>query len=125
MTESEHATHAHNILRALAPETRALRHMIPDVYAGYAALAGAVFDDGALPRKVKELIALAIAVVDMCDGCIASHASTAAKAGATREEVAEMIGVTFAMRGGPATVHGARAYAAFLEYADPVAEATQ
>jgi AhpD family alkylhydroperoxidase len=117
-TQPDRPTHAHDTLRALSSQTRELRQMIPGVYEGYSALSGAAFAEGALPKKVKELIALAIGVVDMCDGCIASHASGAAKAGATREEVAEMIGVTFAMRGGPATVHGARAYAAFLEYVD-------
>lgn len=40
------------------------------------------------------------------------------KAGATRQEAAETIGVTFAMRGWPATVHGARAYDAFREFAE-------
>lgn len=111
--------HAHGVLRELAPQTRALRSLIPGVYEGYAGMADAAYADGALPRKVKELIALMIGVVDMCDGCIASHAKGAAAAGATREEVAEAIGVTFAMRGGPATVHGPRALAAFDEFAGP------
>ena len=116
-----HSTHAHDILRDLAPQARELRAEIPEVYAGYVQVSGAAFGDGALPRKTKELIALAIGVVDMCDGCIASHAKGAAAAGATRQEVAETIGVTIAMRGGPATVHGPRAYAAFLEFEQPQA----
>lgn len=48
----------------------------------------------------------------------AAHSKGAARAGATKEEVAEAIGVTFLMAGGPATVYGPRAYAAFCEYAD-------
>lgn len=119
MTNAMDDSHNHDILRDLAPQARALRAEIPDVYAGYVQLTSAAFSEGNLPRKMKELIALAIGVVDMCDGCIASHAKGAAAAGATRQEVAEMIGVTFAMRGGPATVHGARAYAAFLEFEQP------
>ena len=67
--------------------------------------------------RTKELIALAIAVVEGCDGCIASHAQAAAKAGATRQQAAEAIGVTFLMHGGPATIHGPRAYDAFCEFA--------
>lgn len=51
-----------------------------------------------------------------CDGCIASHARGAARAGATLEEAAEAIGVAILMNGGPATVYGPRAYAAFSEF---------
>jgi alkylhydroperoxidase/carboxymuconolactone decarboxylase family protein YurZ len=53
-----------------------------------------------------------------CDGCIASHARGAAKAGATTKEAAEAIGVAILMHGGPATVYGARAYAAFCEFTE-------
>jgi AhpD family alkylhydroperoxidase len=73
--------------------------------------------DGALGRKEKELIALAIAVVKRCDGCIASHARSAARLGATRHEVAEALGVALLMDGGPATVYGPRAWEAYLDYA--------
>ncbi len=94
----------------------ALRKAIPDVYDGYRQMHSAVFRSGALDLKTKELIALAIAVSKECDGCIASHASGAARHGATPEEVAEAIGVTILMNGGPATVWGPRAYASFLEF---------
>jgi len=57
-------------------------------------------------------------VVEGCDGCIASHGQAAARAGATRQEAAEAIGVTFLMKGGPATIYGPRAYDAFCEFAD-------
>ena len=80
-------------------------------------LHGAAFAAGALDTKTKELIALAISVAERCDGCIASHARGAAKAGATEAEVAEAIGVTLLMVGGPATVYGPRAFAAFREFA--------
>ncbi|HEY3882187.1 MAG TPA: carboxymuconolactone decarboxylase family protein [Trebonia sp.] len=60
---------------------------------------------------------LAIGVVEGCDGCIASHAQAAAIAGATRQEAAEAICVTFLMKGGPATIYGPRAYDAFCEFA--------
>ena len=68
--------------------------------------------------KFKELIAMVIGVVQGCDGCIASHARGAARAGATKQEAAEVIGVGIMMHGGPATIYGARAYAAFCEFAD-------
>lgn len=72
---------------------------------------------GALDVKTKELIALAISVTTHCDGCIAAHARGAARAGASVQEVAEMLGVTILMHGGPATVYGPRALAAFQEFA--------
>ena len=105
-------------LRALGPQHRSLRKAIPEVYAGFGALATAAFTDDALDRKTKELIAFAIGVVEGCDGCIASHGQAAVKAGATEQEAAEAIGVTFLMHGGPATIHGARTYDAFCEFHD-------
>ena len=108
------------VLQELTPLHRDLRRAIPEVYEGFGALSGAAFSDGALDRRTKELIAFAIGVVEGCDGCIASHGQAAARAGATRQEAAEAIGVTFLMHGGPATIHGARAYDAFCEFADAV-----
>jgi AhpD family alkylhydroperoxidase len=96
---------------------RRLRTAIPEVYSGYAALHRAAMGDGALPAKVKELIALAIAVTRECDGCVAAHARGAVRQGVTAAEVAEAMGVAILMNGGPGTVWGPRAYAAFEEFA--------
>jgi AhpD family alkylhydroperoxidase len=93
---------------------RELRHAIPQVYAGYRELHDSALAAGALDARTKELIALAIAVSKECDGCIAAHA--AVLHGATPPEAAEATGVTFLMNGGPATVYGARAFAAFQEF---------
>ena len=102
---------------------RELRHAIPQVYAGYKELHDAALADGALDARTKELIALAIAVSKQCDGCIAAHAHAAVQHGACPAEAAEAIGVTFLMNGGPATIYGARAFAAFQEfYAERVAQ---
>ncbi len=114
--------HGKQILRDLSPLHRELRRAIPDVYQGWGALSKAAFADGALDRKTKELIALAIGVVEGCDGCVASHGQAAARAGATPQEAAEAIGVTFLMHGGPATVHGARAFDAFCEFVDAIGD---
>lgn len=113
---AEH-THGKAVLDDLVPLGRELRQAIPDVYKGYAALISAAMAPGALDRRTKELIALGIAVTLRCDGCIASHARAAAKAGASRDEVAEMIGVAMVLNGGPATVYGPRAFDAFCEFA--------
>jgi AhpD family alkylhydroperoxidase len=113
---SEHG-HYHALLKDLSTQHRALRQDIPDVYRGFNELSNAALAEGALSTKVKELMAMAIGVVHGCDGCIASHARGAAKAGASAKEAAEAIGVAILMHGGPATIYGARAYAAFTEFA--------
>jgi AhpD family alkylhydroperoxidase len=113
-------THSHGkaVLDDIAPLGRELRRAIPDVYRGFRELHSAALEPGALDLKTKELIAFAIGISKECDGCIASHGQGAARAGATKQEAAEAIGVTFLMNGGPATIYGPRAYAAFCEFYD-------
>lgn len=115
MTDHDH--HA-GVLEDLKPQHRALRQMIPEVYQGFGELSRAALGAGALEARIKELIAMVIGVVQGCDGCIASHARGAARAGASKQEAAEVIGVSIMMHGGPATIYGARAYAAFCEFVD-------
>lgn len=123
--EPTSSPHGRAVLNDLQPLHRELRRAIPDVYKGFSELHKAAFTAGELDVKTKELIALAIGVVEGCDGCIASHAHAAFKAGATRQEAAEAIGVTFLMNGGPATIYGPRAYSAFCEFADSNANANE
>lgn len=102
----------------LALPTRQLRGAIPDVWAGFVQLHREAVADGALPARVKELMALAIAVVKHCDGCIAYHAKGAARLGATDAEVAEALGVALLMDGGTASVYGPRAFEAFQQFTE-------
>ncbi len=118
MTEHSH-DHGRGLLKELGAEGRELRALIPGVYDGFSQLHTAAFADGELDKKTKELIALAIAIAVRCDGCIASHARGAAVNKATEAEVAETIGVAIAMSGGPGTVYGPRALAAFREFSSP------
>lgn len=106
----------HSISSELKDAGKELRSQIPEVYRAFAGLHRAAYEDGALSAKFKELLALAIAINEKCDGCVVAHASGAARRGATKAEVAETIGVALAMMGGPGTVWGPRAYEAFLEY---------
>jgi AhpD family alkylhydroperoxidase len=117
-----HTGHGKAVLADLRPLHRELRHAVPGVYEGFAAFHHAAFASGALDVKTKELMALSIAVTTQCDGCIASHAESAARAGATRPEAAEAIGVAMLMSGGPGTIYGPRAYAAFCEFVPEPAE---
>ena len=65
-------------------------------------------DDGKIPRKYRELIALAVACTTQCPYCLDVHTRNAKKAGATREEVAESALLAAALRAGAAVTHGAR-----------------
>lgn len=70
-------------------------------------------DDGAIPRKYRELIALAVACTTQCPYCLDVHTRNAKKAGATREEVAEASMLAAALRAGAAVTHGALAVKLF------------
>jgi AhpD family alkylhydroperoxidase len=83
---------------------------------GFLQLHAAVTEDGALLKKTKELLALAISICVHCDGCIAYHTYDALSAGASHEEVLETIGVAIMMGGGPAVVYGAQAYEALGQF---------
>ena len=107
------------VIADLAEPTTSLRDASPEVWAGFGQLHKAAVADGALPAKIKELMALTIAVVKHCDGCIAYHAKAAARRGATPEEVVEALGVALLMDGGTASVYGPRAWDAYREFARP------
>jgi len=87
------------------------RDLAPDAEAAFRAFSKAVFQDGALPAKTKQLIAVAVAHVTQCPYCIQGHTKAATKAGATPEEVMEAIWVAAEMRAGGAYAHSALALA--------------
>jgi AhpD family alkylhydroperoxidase len=80
----------------------------PDTVRGYRTLSGAGSKTGKLNAKTRELIALAVAVSLRCDGCITTHTSAAVKAGASKEEIAEALGVAISVNAGAALVYSAR-----------------
>lgn len=93
-----------------------LRTDIPDTMQGFSALAQAASKDGALDKKTKELIALAIGVSARCDGCIGFHTKALVRLGATKAEIEETLGMAVYMGGGPALMYAANAMAAFEEF---------
>jgi AhpD family alkylhydroperoxidase len=66
-------------------------------------------EDGAIPRKYRELIALAVALTTQCPYCIEVHVKAAKAAGASREEISESSFIAAALRAGGAATHGAMA----------------
>jgi AhpD family alkylhydroperoxidase len=85
----------------------------PDAMRGFKALGAAAYADGALTRKTKELISLALSVASRCDGCVAYHARRLSELGVERDQVVEAIGVAIQMGGGPSMVYGGDALRAF------------
>ncbi len=94
-----------------------LKALIPDTLSAFGRLSHAAQTPGALEHKTKELIALAIAVAGRCDGCIGYHARGALRAGASRQELAEALGVAVQMGGGPAVDFAADALRAYDQFA--------
>jgi AhpD family alkylhydroperoxidase len=86
-----------------------LAGLSPDTLRGYQTLSGAGQKTNHLDAKTRELIAVAVAITLRCDGCIATHTELAAKQGATREEIAETLGVAIMVNAGAALVYSARA----------------
>jgi AhpD family alkylhydroperoxidase len=62
--------------------------------------------DGVIPKKYKELMALAVGLTTQCPYCLVIHKEAEAKAGATPEEISETIFVAAALRAGGAITHG-------------------
>ena len=85
----------------------------PDTIKGYQALSAAGQKTNLLGPKTRELISLAVAVTVRCDGCIAVHAEAAARHGASREEIAEALGVATAVNAGAALVYSTRVLDAY------------
>jgi AhpD family alkylhydroperoxidase len=63
-------------------------------------------EDGIIAGKTRELISIAVALTTQCPYCIDAHTRNAAKAGATREEIAEVTFITAALQAGSAVGHG-------------------
>lgn len=97
---------------------KVLRKDIPDTMQGFSNMAAAATRDGALDKKTKELIALAIGVSTRCDGCIGFHADALVKLGATRAEVEETLGMAIYMGGGPSVMYAADALLAFEQFSE-------
>jgi AhpD family alkylhydroperoxidase len=85
----------------------------PETVRGYSAMGGAGQKTGQLDAKTRELIAIAVAVTLRCDGCIAVHTDAARKLGASKEEVAEALGVAISVNAGAALVFSTRTLDAY------------
>ena len=108
-----------DLTQAVSARLATLRSGAPDVMKSFSELGRAAMADGALTKKTKELMALALGVAARCDPCIGYHVQTLVKLGATRQELDETLGVAVYMGGGPSLMYASHAIAAFEEFSRP------
>lgn len=84
--------------------------LVPEAFARFKALDAAALADGAIPKKYKELMGIAVALTTQCPYCIEVHRKAAVAAGATQTELAETVFVATALRAGAALTHGAHLF---------------
>jgi AhpD family alkylhydroperoxidase len=110
MSDSIHLTKEQSVEMHMYPEAslelhRQRQELAPAASAAFKAFSQAVFADGALSGKTKDLIAVAVAHVTQCAYCIRGHTASALRKGATQQEVMEAIWVAAEMRAGAAYAH--------------------
>lgn len=96
-------------------QLRALNKSIPDTTRAFGGLGKAVKEGGVLDFKTKEYVALGIAIATHCEACIALHIEALINAGATREEVSDVLAMSIQMGGGPSMMYAGKALACFDE----------
>lgn len=111
------------ITRGISAELGQLRSEIPDALQAFHALGKAASAAGALDKKTKELIAVALSVAARCDPCVGFHTQALVKLGATRAELAEALAMAVYMGGGPSLMYAAKTSAAFDEFSAAAAAA--
>jgi len=112
-------------LRSLTLERKKAHKRLLDmdspVYKAFLDMERAAYADGALPKRVKELIAVGVSVVIDCRSCMQWHIEQAAQAGADARQVLEAVEVGIEMGGGPATVSARFALAVMEDVFGPEA----
>ena len=112
-----------DLTRGISAELGRLRGVIPDTLQAFSALGKAACAEGALDKKTKELIAVALSVAARCDPCVGFHTQALVKLGATRAELAETLAMAVYMGGGPSLMYAAKTSAAFDEFSAAAAAA--
>lgn len=121
--ENNNATPYTDLTRGISADLAKLRTEMPDTLRGFSAMAKGATQDGALDKKTKELIAIALSVAMRCDPCIGFHAQTLVQLGGTRAELADALGMAVYMGGGPSLMYAAKTSAAFDEFSAAAAAA--
>jgi len=69
-----------------------------------------VYEDGALPKRTKELLGLVASTVLRCDDCIRYHLAEATAVGATEAEIGEALGIALVVGGSITIPHLRQAF---------------
>ena len=96
---------------------RTLNGAIPETARAFGTLSKTVKEGGTLDFKAKEFVALGISVAVRCEPCISLHIAALIKAGATRDEITDVLGMCVQMGGGPSMMYAAKALECFDELA--------
>lgn len=102
----------------MAQRSAALSKAMPDVIKAFGNLHSETIKEGVLSVKTKELIAITVSIIVKCQPCINAHIKGCLKAGVTREELVDAIGVAVLMAGGPGTAYGALALSVYDQLAE-------
>ncbi|WP_456390594.1 carboxymuconolactone decarboxylase family protein [Profundibacter sp.] len=103
--------------RDMRAKIREMNKLIPEAASGFGELSKAVKDNGTLDFKTKEFIAVAIAIAGQCEPCIGFHIEALKRAGASREELGDVLAMSIQMGGGPALMYAAKALEAWDQMA--------
>jgi AhpD family alkylhydroperoxidase len=116
LVEEERDTMSKDIFPHVTRELAATRKgLAPRTHDAFMMFSERVFADGALPAKIKQLVAVAAAHITQCPYCIRGHTRAALRHGATAEEVMEAIWVAAEMRAGAAYAHAVLALDAIAD----------
>lgn len=106
-------------IQEMRGEIRVMNKLIPQTAAAFGELSKAAKDNGVLSVKEKEYVALGIAIAQRCEPCVNFHVEALMKAGASREELADVLSMAIQMGGGPALMYAAHALACWDELSAP------
>ena len=101
-------------IAGMRKELRALNALVPEAAKGFGALSKAVKDNGPLDVKQKEFVALGMSIILRCEPCINFHVEALMKAGASREELGDVLAMAVQMGGGPGLMYAGHALASQL-----------
>lgn len=105
-----------SLLNDLNTYSKELHKLIPETIDGFKGMAKSAVATKQLDEKTKEMIALALGVAAHCQGCLGYHTKALVRLDATREEVAEVLGMAIYMGGGPSLIYAADALRAFDQF---------
>ncbi len=105
-------------ISSMRTELRELNKTIPETTKEFGVLSKVVKENGPLSVKEKEFIALGMALATRCEPCINFHIEALMKAGGTREELGDVLGVAIQMSGGPGLMYAGHALACWDELAE-------